>query len=62
MDHFLKLSIEHKDDADPSRVVNESDIRCMGMDMFGGGITTTSKTLKMMLALLVCHPEIQDQR
>ncbi len=28
--------------------------------MFGAGISTTSRTLQMMLAVLVHHPEIQD--
>ncbi len=60
IDHFLKLSVANKFDEDKSRVVEESDIRAVGMDMFGGGIITTSKTLQMMLAVLVSHPEIQD--
>ena len=55
IDHFLKLQ------GDNSKIVNEIDIRSMGMDMFGPGHKTTSLTLEMMLALLVNHQEIQDK-
>ena len=55
IDHFLKLEGER------NKIVNEIDIRSMGLDMFGAGFTTTSKTLEMMLAILVNHPEVQDK-
>ncbi len=60
IDFFLKLSATNEFDEDKTRVVEESDIRAVGFDMFGAGTLTTSKTLQMMLAVLVCHPEIQD--
>ncbi len=60
IDHFLKLAITNKSDEDKAQQVVESDIRSVGIDMFGGGITTTNKTLQMMLAVLVNNPGIQD--
>ncbi len=60
MDHYLKLSFMDNSQEDDSRMVNDTDIRSMGVDMFGAGMSTTSNTLKMMLAVLVNHPGIQD--
>ena len=60
IDHFLKLSATNKFSEDKSRVVEESDIRSVGLDIWGAGVGTTSRTLEMMLAVLVNHPEIQD--
>ena len=61
IDHFLKLSITNESDENKSRIVDEVDIAAVGSDMFGAGYTTTSKTLQMMLAILVNHQQIQDQ-
>ena len=55
IDHFFKLNIINQIDT-----AKKADIRTIAMDMFVGGITTTSKTLEMMLAILVNHPKIQD--
>ncbi len=60
IDHFLKLSITNKNE-EKSRIVDELDIRSIGASMFNAGFMTTSNTMKMMLAVLVNHPEIQDR-
>ncbi len=59
IDHFLKLKIMNQA-GDTTKTIDENDIRSMGIDMFGAGMSTTAKTLEMMLAILVNHPEIQD--
>ncbi len=61
IDHFLKLLNMSKSEGDKSRIVDETTLSSMGIDMLYGGMTTTSKTLEMMLAILVNHPEIQDK-
>ncbi len=59
IDHFFKLNIIN-DTEDATKYVDEKDIQALAMDMFAPGMTTTSKTLEMMVAILVNHPEIQD--
>ena len=61
IDHFLKLSITNKSEEDKARIVDELDVRAVGSTMFGAGMITTYSTMQMMLAILVNHPEIQDQ-
>ncbi len=61
IDHFLKLSMINQIEDDKSKIVNDADIRSVGIDVFGAGITTTSKTLQMMLAVFVNHPAIQEK-
>ncbi len=61
IDHFLKLSTTNRFDEDKSRIVDESDIQSVGIMLVGAGMTTTSKTLQMMLAILVNHQDIQDK-
>ncbi len=60
MDHFLKLSITNKLDEDKSRIVDDLDIQAVAADMFAAGFHTTARTLQMMVAILVNHPEIQN--
>ncbi len=59
IDHFIRLNIMNQED-DAAKNITETDICSMGKDMFGAGMATTSKTMVMMLAILVNHPEIQD--
>ena len=61
IDHFLELSITNKSEEDKSRIIDELNIVTLGSDMFMAGSTTTSKTLQMMLAVLVNYQEIQDK-
>ncbi len=59
-DHFLKLHRMSKTEEDKYKKVDQLDIRIIGMDMLSAGVMTTTKTLQMMLAVLVNHPQIQD--
>ncbi len=59
VDHFLKLNITNETE-DTTKNINETDIFSVAHDIFVGGMATTSKTLTMMLAILVNHPNIQD--
>ncbi len=59
IDHFFKLNITNKSE-DKAKNVDETDIHSLGVQMFTAGVTTTAKTMTMMLAILVNHPEIQD--
>ncbi len=61
IDHFLKLQEMSKINEDKSKTVEERDIISMGIDIFNAGVSTTSRTLQMMLAVLVNHQEIQDR-
>ena len=58
IDQFFKLSMTQNVDA--AKMIGDTEIRSLAADMFVGGSVTTSKTLTMMLAILVNHPEIQD--
>ncbi len=59
IEHFFKLNIMNKDE-DISQRINMTDIRSLSVNVFTAGMSPPSKTLEMMLAILVNHPEIQD--
>ncbi len=59
IDHFFKLNIMNQG-KDKAEIIDETDIRSMAFNMFAPGMSTTAKTLQMMLAILVNHPNIQD--
>ncbi len=59
IDHFFYLNIVNQN-KHSTKKVDERDIRAMAHDMFGPGMITSAKTLEMMIALLVNHPNIQE--
>ncbi len=61
IDHFFKLFTMNNLQGDNNRVVTETDICSIGLDIFSAGFETMSQTLKIMLALLVNHQDIQDK-
>ncbi len=58
IDHLIKLSLTKSNDT--AKNIRDIDIRSMAVDMFVGGMMTISKTLTIILAILVNHPKIQD--
>ena len=58
IDHFFKLHIMNQAEGKMENI-DETDIRSMAFDMVAPGLGT-AKTLRMILAILVNHPDIQE--
>ncbi|EDL04491.1 mCG4193, isoform CRA_a [Mus musculus] len=45
----------------PESSFNEANLRLVVLDLFGGGIVTTSATLTWALLLMILHPDVQRE-
>ena len=59
IDHFFKL--HEFNDMNNNIRINKTDVRSVGIDLLEAGTGTTTRTLHMMLGILVNHSHFQDK-